>query len=78
MHETGANMVHEIPAGTDPDLAFIVSHWHDLPDTTKASILDIVRCYSRTPDAGARRRAVQQALRKAHDAGAGPRGDRPL
>ena len=54
-------------AQTDPDLALIVAHWFDLPDKVKAQIVKAVEPYSRPRDPVARRQAVQQALRKAHD-----------
>lgn len=51
----------------DPDLAFIVAHWHSLPDRVKREIRDTVQPYAKTPDADARRQAVLDALRQAHD-----------
>lgn len=56
-----------ISSDTDPDLAFVVEHWHDLPDAVKARILDVVKPYAKTPDATARRQAVEQALQQAHN-----------
>jgi hypothetical protein len=53
-------------AQTDPDLRLIVAHWPDLPDDAKRNILHVVRSYATTPDAEARREAVQQALEQAH------------
>jgi hypothetical protein len=50
----------------DPDRAFIVDHWHDLPDDVKRSIMHVVRSYAKTPDPEARRAAVQDALLRAH------------
>lgn len=58
--------MHQISSDIDPDLAFVVAHWHDLPDAVKARILDIVRSETWTPDAAARREAVQAALQQAH------------
>ncbi len=36
----------------DPDLAFIVRHWHDLKPDIRRVILHTVRSSIRTPDAG--------------------------
>jgi hypothetical protein len=58
--------VHQISSETDPDLAFVVAHWHDLPAATKRNIMHVVRSYATTPDPPARREAVRKALEQAH------------
>lgn len=55
-----------ISSDTDPDLAFVAEHWHDLPDDAKRNILHVVKSYARTPDADARREGVRAALQQAH------------
>lgn len=53
-------------AQTDPDLALIVEHWHDLPDDAKRNIQHVVKSYAKTPDPTARREGVRAALEQAH------------
>lgn len=55
-----------ISSDTDPDLAFVVEHWHDLKPAVRRTILDVVRSEIRTPDTDRRRAAVLDALRQAH------------
>jgi len=54
-------------AQTDPDLRQIIDAWHSLPDRVKREIRDTVQPYAKTPDAAARRVAVLDSLRQAHD-----------
>lgn len=54
-------------AQTDPGLGYLIDHRHDLPDLKKQLIIDTVKQHSKTPDADARWRAVQDALKRAHE-----------
>jgi hypothetical protein len=57
--------VRGIPGDIDPDLAFIVAHWHDLKPDSRRMVLDTVRSEIHTPDADARREACVSALTQA-------------
>lgn len=58
--------MHMISSDTDPDLAFVAEHWHDLPDDARRNILHVVKSYTRTPDEDRRREACLDALQQAH------------